>query len=154
MAVQKERPTIADVAALRTLAAELFDQAEAYRRSAMALQEAGDQSDFSALPIFNLYAHAVELYLKAFLHCHGHSLEEIEGKYRHDFRRIKKRAHVYGLKFAGSDKAAMEYFIRTPLAVRLKYSATPYYSAPTADELCDLCHTLRDHIAAEVRNAA
>ena len=143
---------VADAAALKTLAAELFDQAEAYRRSATALREAGVQSHFSALPIFNLYAHAIELFLKAFLHVHGHPLEELEGKYRHDFRRIKKRAEGYGLRFLGSDKAAMEYFIRTPLAVRLKYSATPYYSVPTADQLSDLCHTLRDRVGMEVRN--
>jgi len=152
--MQEKRKGIIDTAALKTLAAELFDQAEAYRRSAAALQVADVQSVFSGLPIFNLYAHAVELYLKALLRIHGHPLEELEGKYRNDFRRIKKRAEVYGLRFAGSDKVAMEYFIRTPLAVRLKYSSTRYYAAPTADELNDLCHTLRDYIGAEITKTA
>jgi hypothetical protein len=145
---------IGDLNALHTLATELFDQAEAYRRSANALQSAGVRSDFSALPIFNLYAHAIELYLKAFLHSHGHPLEELDGKYRHDFRRIKKRAESYGLKFAGSDKVAMEYFIRTPLAIRLKYSPTPYYSVPTPDQLEGLCRTLRNHISTEAKGNA
>lgn len=130
------------------LAYDMFDQAEAYRHSTAALQKADLRSDFAFLPIFNLYSHAIALYLKAYLHANGHSLDELESKYRNDFRRMKKRAEAYGLRFAGSDKAAIEYYIRTPLAVRLKYSATPYYSPPTVDELDGLCDTLRENVSA------
>ena len=133
-----------------TLAYDLFDQAEAYRRSAMALQKAEIQSGFSLLPIVNLYSHAVALYLKAYLHLHGHPLEELDGKYRNDFRRMKKRAEAYGLRVVGPDKAAMEYYLRTPVAVRLRYLATPYYAPPRADELNSLCGTLSEYVGAKV----
>ena len=133
-----------------TLACDLFDQAEAYRSSAAALQKAEVLSVFSFVPIVNLYSHAVALYLKAYLHLHGHPLEELDGKYRNDFRRMKKRAEAYGLRVAGADKAAMEYYLRTPAAVRLKYLATPYYSPPSADELDALCGTLSEHVGAKV----
>jgi hypothetical protein len=144
--VQVERETEPRMA----LASGLFDQAEAYWNAALALQKANLQFDFSLLPVLNLYSHAIALYLKCFLRIHGHPLEELEGKFKNDFRRMKKRAEAYGLRFAGTDKSAIEYYIHTPAAVRLKYSATPYYAAPTVEDLNGLCDTLRKRIAAEV----
>lgn len=135
-----------------TLAAELFEQAEVYRRAAATLQGSDIRSHYSALPIRNLYAHAIELYLKSILRSHGHTLEELGGKYRNDFRRIKKRAEAYGLRFIGPDKIAIEYFVRTPLSVRLKYSSTLYYSVPAVSELDGLCQTLKNYIGARSTN--
>jgi hypothetical protein len=128
----------------------LFQKGEAYWRSAVALQSAGIQNDHADVPIRNLYSHAIEMYLKSYLNFHGHSVDELDGKFRQNFRRIRRRVESFGLRFAGRDKATMEYFVHTPAAVRLEYSGTAYYSAPTLEDLYDLCLRLREFIGTEV----
>jgi len=134
-----------------TAASDLFDQAEAYRQSAAALQSAGLDNSLSSLPVRNLYYTSIELYLKAFLRAHGHSIDELEGKFRQDFRRMRKRCRSLGLVMTGAQDATLEYFVSTPASVRMKFSSTRYYSAPAIDELDDLCRTLRTYISALLR---
>jgi hypothetical protein len=132
-------------------ASDLFDQAEAYRQSAATLQSAGLDHYLSPLPVRNLYYTSIELYLKAHLRAHGHSIDELEGKYRRDFRRMRKRCISLGLVVTPAQDATLEYFVRTPASVRTKFSSTQYYSAPEINELDDLCQTLRSHISALLR---
>jgi len=132
-------------------ASDLFDQAETYRQSAETLHSAGLNHYLSSLPIRNLYYTSIELYLKAFLRAHGHSIDELEGKFRQDFRRMRKRCRSLGLVMTGAQDATLEYFVSTPASVRMKFSSTRYYSAPAIDELDDLCRTLRTYISALLR---
>jgi hypothetical protein len=131
-------------------ASNIFDEAEAYWLSAITLQQGDVQSDLASLPIRNLYCHAIELYLKAYLRAHGHPLGELDSKLKQNFRRIRKLVEGYGLQFAGRDKATIEYFVLTPMAIRAKYSDTPYYSAPATGDLHGLCCTLRESIKSEL----
>ena len=139
------------VSTSRTAASDLFDQAEAYRQSAAALQSAALENYLSSLPVRNLYYTSIELYLKAFLRAHGHSIDELEGKFRQDFRRMRKRCIGLGLVMTAAQDATLEYFVRTPASVRLKFSSTRYYSAPAIDDLDNLCQTLRSHTSALLR---
>jgi len=132
-------------------ASDLFDQAEAYRQSAAALQSASLDNYLSSLPVRNLYYTSIELYLKAFLRAHGHSIDELEGKFRQDFRRMRKRCRSLGLVMTAAQDATLEYFVRTPASVRTKFSSTRYYSAPAIDQLDDLCQSLRSDISALLR---
>lgn len=131
-------------------ASDLFDQAEAYWLSAAALDAANVQTELASQPVRNLYYVAIELYLKAYLRLHGHTLDELDGKFRNDFRRIRRRCEAFGLKFAGSDKRTLEYFIHTPICVRIKFSTTQYYSAPALSALNDLCCSLHERIQMEI----
>jgi hypothetical protein len=132
------------------LASDLFDQAEAYWLSAVALDATDVQSELASQPVRHLYYVAIELYLKAYLRLHGHTLDELDGKFRNDFRRIRRRCEAFGLKFAGSDKRTLEYFIHTPVCVRTKFSTTHYYSAPALSALNDLCCSLHERIHMEI----
>ena len=138
------------ITTISPIASDLFDQAEAYWLSAVALESAKVKSDLSSQPIRALYYRAVELYLKAYLRIHGHSLDELEGKFQRDFRRIRKRCESLGLEFADRDAATIEYFVRTPLSIRAKYSTTSYYSAPAPEALNGLCRTLRRCVATKL----
>jgi len=149
---EAESDAVAETALTSSNAAsDLFDQAEAYRQSAAALQSAALDSYLSSLPVRNLYYTGIELYLKAFLRAHGHSIDELEGKFRQDFRRMRKRCISLGLVMTAPQGAVLEYFVRTPASVRMKFFSTQYYSAPAIDELDDLCQTLRSHISALLR---
>ena len=136
--------------AMSLSASDLFDQAEAYWLSAVALDAADVQTELASQPVRNLYYVAIELYLKAYLRLHGHTLDELDGKFRNDFRRIRRRCEAFGLKFAGSDKRTLEYFIHTPIYVRTKFSTTHYYSAPTLSALNDLCCSLHQRVHMEI----
>jgi hypothetical protein len=139
-----------NITTISPIASDLFDQAEAYWLSAVALESAKVKSDLSSQPVRALYYRAVELYLKAYLRIHGHSLDELEGKFQRDFRRIRKRCESLGLEFADRDAATIEYFVQTPLSIRAKYSTTSYYSAPVPEALNGLCRTLRERVAAKL----
>jgi hypothetical protein len=65
----------------RTTSMGLFNTAEAYRLSAMTLDEAQVRTGHAAKPVQFLYRHAIELYLKALLRT-GLSVEAVE-KFRH-----------------------------------------------------------------------
>ena len=135
-------------------ASDLFDQAETYRQSAETLQSAGLDHYLSSLPVRNLYYTSIELYLKAFLRGHKHSIDELESKFRGDFRRMRKRCRSLGLVLTDAQDATLEYFVRTPASVRAKFSSTRYYSAPEIDELDELCQSLRSSISVLLRSGA
>lgn len=128
----------------------LFAQAVAYRKSALILSSIDALEPSISQPIRNLYFHAIDLFLKSHLSFNGHSMDEINGKLRSNFRRIRKLAGRYGLKFAGRDRMTIEYFISTPLAVRNRYTSTEYYSAPSLDDLNALCESLEHSIASQI----
>ncbi len=128
-------------------ARNLFDEAEAYWHSSVELEKAALQGQFSSQPIRNLYHHAIGLYLRAFLSSEGFSLADLEGKFKNDFRRIRKQCEKSGLYFEKPYSETIEYFVRTPLPLRLKYSASGYYAVPTVRALDDLCQMLRLRIA-------
>jgi hypothetical protein len=125
-----------------------FQQAETYRSGAETLVAAARGTALLSMPISNLYFHAIEMYLKCYLSLNGMSVEELDGKYNRNFRRMRKRLNDFGLKLVGQDKATLEYFVRTPLSVRTRYLSTAYYYMPTTEDLGGLCDALRDQITA------
>ncbi len=124
----------------------LFNQAEAYWLSAGALREVKVRSGSASYPIRFLYHHAAELYLKAFLREHGHSVGDLQNTYRHDFRRMRKRARKLGLFFEPEDNATLQFFVRTPMASFVRYTTRGYYTIPTEDALANLCSNLRHRV--------
>jgi hypothetical protein len=88
----------------RTNSMGLFNTAEAWRLSAMALQSAKVASGHAARPVRYLYFHAIELYLKALLR-QKHSVDTLEKKFRHDTNRIVQEAQALGLVIDDQDAA-------------------------------------------------
>jgi hypothetical protein len=58
----------------RTNAMGLFNTANSYWKAAVALQKAKLKTRHSDDPVWFLYYHAIELYLKSFLRMHGHTV--------------------------------------------------------------------------------
>ena len=128
-------------------ATELFDEAEAYWRAAVELEKAGLSDAFAALPVRNLYYHSIDLYLKSFLCARGLLQRDLDGRFRNDFRRMRRQCQKRGLVLEKPYSETLEYFVVTPLPLRLKFSATGFYRVPTVRALDELCQVLRDRVA-------
>ena len=87
----------------RTTSMGLFNTAEAYRLSAMALEQAQVEFGHADKPVQFLYAHAIELYLKALLR-QGHSVEAIRKSFGHNTRLLVKEAEKLGLFVTAGDR--------------------------------------------------
>ncbi len=87
----------------RTNSMGLFNTAEAFRLSAMALQNAKVDSGHAVKPILFCDYHALELYLKALLR-QKHSVKAIRKKLGHNIQRLMKKAKRLGLVIAAKDR--------------------------------------------------
>ena len=94
----KKKLDLTDVDA-RTTPVGLFNFAETYWLSAKALKAAEVKGvTHRAYPVYFLYYHAIELYLKAYLRLHGHGVVELSSKkFGHDAGALSKRARELGL---------------------------------------------------------
>jgi hypothetical protein len=90
----------------RTNSMGLFNTAEAWRLSAMALQSRKVASGHAEQPVRYLYFHAIELYLKGLLR-QKHSVAALEKKFRHDTNRIVQEAQALGLVIDDQDAALL-----------------------------------------------
>ncbi len=65
-------------------------------------------------PITYLYFHSIELFLKAFLGAHGHTIEELEKKCRHHIGRMRDRATEVGLTFLWTRMCCARRYMEKP----------------------------------------
>ena len=80
----------------RTISLGLFNTAEAYRLSAMALPALKVNSGFAEMPVRFLYYHALELYLKALLR-QKHSIATVRNSFGHKIKLLVREAETLGL---------------------------------------------------------
>jgi hypothetical protein len=128
-------------------AGELFDEAEAYWRAAVELEKVALSGPLASLPVRNLYYHSIDLYLKSFLCSRGLLPSDLDGRFRNDFRRMRRQCQKRGLLLEKPYSETLEYFVVTPLPLRLKFSATGFYRVPTVRALDELCQVLRDRVS-------
>ena len=65
-------------------------------------------------PVTMLLAHAVELYLKAFLRLHGVTLKRLAGrKFGHNFKKLAAKAEAEGLTLDDEDSDVMTILLET-----------------------------------------
>ena len=87
----------------RTTSMGLFNTAEAFWLSAMALEDEKVEIGHAARPIRFCYYHALELYLKALLR-QKHSTKKIKEKFGHNIERLVKEAEALGLVVTDEDR--------------------------------------------------
>lgn len=136
----------------RTNAIGLYHFARSYHDSARALLAAKVKTTHPDAPISYLYFHAIELFLKAFLRAHGHTVEELEKKFRHDIGRMRDRATELGFDlFMDEDRVVLAYMEETNVVLKSRYIETGYLERPTNEALERTATSLRDTICAAVR---
>ena len=129
----------------RTTSLGLFNTADAFELSAIALQDEKVDSRHAAKPILVCYYHALELYLKALLR-QTHSVETLSSKkYGHNLERLLKAAEALGLVVADEDR---EVFSKadTNAILEARYIRTGAKNWPQLEELRRACKHVRDGV--------
>jgi hypothetical protein len=127
----------------RTTPLGLFNYAEAYWSSAIALQKAEVKNCVHwDSPVRFLYYHAIELYLKAFLRHKMLTLDELK-KLGHPSPRLTARAEQLGLVFDDEDKEVFATMFEKNIVNRSRYIQTGSGTWPTLEALNRTCKSLR-----------
>lgn len=128
----------------RTTSMGLFNTAEAFWLSAMALEDEKVESGHAASPIRVCYYHALELYLEALLR-QKHSIKKIKEKFGHNIERLVKEAEALGLVVTDEDR---EVFSKadTKAMLEARYIRTGPKNWPKPEELRHTCKRVRDGV--------
>jgi len=136
----------------RTTSMGLFNTAEAYRLSAMALDQAQVvKAGHAAKPIQFLYSHAIELNLKALLRTE-HSIEAVE-KFRHNIGRLVKNAEALGLFVTAADREVFTVMEDTDALIEMRYIRTGAKTQLKFKALSHTCKNVRDSVGSLLRKA-
>ncbi|MFZ0068374.1 MAG: hypothetical protein WAK90_19595 [Pseudolabrys sp.] len=135
----------------RTTPMGLFNTAEAYRLSAMALDQAQVRAGHREKPIQFLYSHAIELYLKALL-CTENSIEVVE-KFRHNIGRLVKNAETLGLFVTAADREVFTVMEDTDALIEMRYIRTGAKTPLKLKALSHTCKNVRDSVGGLLRKA-
>ena len=129
----------------------LFNTAEAYRLSAITLDEAQVRTGHAAKPVQFLYSHAIELYLKALLRTE-HSVEAVE-KFRHNIGRLVKEAETLGLFVTAPDREVFAVMEGTDVLIEMRYIRTGAKTPLELKALSRTCKNVRDSVGGLLRKA-
>jgi hypothetical protein len=134
----------------RTTSMGLFNTAEAWRLSAIALQSAKVDSGFAEQPLRYLYFHALELYLKALLR-QKHSVATLQRKFGHNTKRLMEEAHALGLIIEERDAKLLSLMGDTDLVIEHRYIKTGSKTVPTLEDLDRTSKNIRDGVGEFLR---
>lgn len=129
----------------RTTPIGLFHYANSYWQSATALQEADVKSSHPEVPIWFLYLHAVELYLKSYLRSHGISAQELRTKYGHRVCCLTDESRQRGLLLDDEDIEVFSLIVRMDL-MAVRYIRTGAFTRPTHEALYRTCNSLHNAV--------
>lgn len=127
----------------RTTAVGLYHYGHSYHEAARALSVAKFRATHPDAPLTYLYFHAIELFLKAYLRAHSHTVDDLERRFRHDIKRMRKRAAELGFDFEDEDLVVLAYMEKTPVVINSRYISTGAFSRPTNEALERTATSLR-----------
>jgi HEPN domain-containing protein len=137
----------------RTTPLGLFNYGRSYWQSAVLLHQLGAKVSHPDAPVTLLMAHAVELYLKAFLRLRGLSAQEVKHSFGHDFEKLIEAAWARGLPLTDADQAVAIILKEQESIRRSRYIETGYYEKPTLSALSGVCRRLDESVFAALREA-
>jgi hypothetical protein len=132
----------------RTTSLGLFNTAEAYRLSAIALPDV--KHGHAEKPRRLLYCHALELYLKAMLR-QKHSTATVR-KFGHRVKLLVREAETLGLVVGDNDRAVLALIDDTDAMLDSRYIRTGRKRVATLEALCGTCKNIRDGVGTILRN--
>jgi hypothetical protein len=120
----------------------LFNYAASFHAAGDLIAEQGLAATHPDAPTTSLYVHAIELYLKSFLHLRGTSIVSLKS-IGHKFGQLRARAVRQGLAITDTDDAVLDELAESDLSGRSRYLETGYFEGvPTAAALRDTCRSL------------
>lgn len=130
----------------------LFHFANSYRRAADALGTMKSDATHPDAPRSFLYFHAIELYLKAFLRHHDHTVGELQ-KLRHGFGQLTQLFDDRGGFLEDEDRDVLEIMDKTSSVIRSRYIETGYFERPSIEGLARTTSSLHGTVRSALRKA-
>ena len=131
----------------RTNSMGLFNIAEAFRLSAMALEDAKVDIGHAASPIRFCYYHALELFLKALLRLKHNVATLSSREFGHNIERLVREAEALGLVVADEDRDyVFAVMAETEAVIEARYIRTGAKAWPQLEELRRACNRVRDDV--------
>ncbi len=137
----------------RTTPLALFNYARSYWQSGVLLHRAKAKVTHPHAPVTLLLAHAIELYLKAYLRLRGMGVDELKGRFGHDFNKLVDEASERGLSLADEDEDIASILTEQESIRQSRYIETGYFKRPTLGGLSRTCRSLDESVAAAIRKA-
>jgi hypothetical protein len=134
----------------RTSAVGLYHYAMSYHEAARALSNVGLKSPHGQAPIYYLYYHALELFLKAFIRSQGTGVKELRSKIGHNAAALFRRSTELGLTMDDEDAEILRMMAETDIVSRSRYIRTGYFSMPTLAALERTAASLRRLVRAPI----
>jgi HEPN domain-containing protein len=138
----------------RTTSVGLFNYAHTYAASAAALSAAEVKATHWNAPVYFLYFHAVELYLKAFLLANGVTLGDLKLDYRHNARKLTEKAKEHLLDLSPKYEEAINLMDETDNVISSRYLRVGTHKRLPFSVFDDLCRTLHQQIMPTVYDQA
>ena len=130
----------------------LFNTAEAYRLSARALERVPVKIGHADKPVQFLYAHAIELYLKALLR-QKHGVEPIRESFGHNTKPLVKEAEKLGLFVTAADRDVFAIMEDTDALIEMRYIRTGAKTSLNLNTLSHTCKNVRESVGGLLRDA-
>jgi hypothetical protein len=136
----------------RTTPLGLFHYARSYWRSGVMLNGAKVSVTHPAAPVTMLLAHAIELYLKAFLRLRGLTVKRLASqKFGHNFRKLAAKAEAEGLTLDDEDREVVTILHDHDVLGRARYIETGPFVQATAEAMERTCKSLDGSLAGALR---
>ena len=100
----------------RTSSVGLYNYAHTYASSAEALANVELRVTHPTAPVYFLYYHSIELYLKSYLLACGVSLKKLK-KMSHSTRKLAEAVKSYGLQLRDEDEAIIDFMSETDAVI-------------------------------------
>ena len=104
----------------------------------------------AGLPVRLLYYHAIELYLKALLR-QRYCVQKLENKFRHNIKRMSKRAEALGLSITEEDRQVLDLMASQGVLIEVRYIRAGHKTWPTPEALNRCCISLRLNVGTLLR---
>ena len=137
----------------RTMPLGLFNYARSYWQSGVRLHDGRAKVTHPDAPVSLLLAHAIELYLKAFLRLRGLGIDEVRNSFGHDFKKLVDEAGSRGLDLMNEDMDIAAILTEKELIRRSRYIETGYYQRPGLAALSRTCRSLDQSVSAAFSDA-
>jgi hypothetical protein len=137
----------------RTTPLGLFNYARSYWQSGVLLHDARSKVTHPDAPVTLLLAHAIELYLKAFLRLRGVGIDEVKNSFGHDFKKLVDEASSRGLSLGEEEIDIAAILTEKESIRRSRYIETGHYQRPGLAALSRTCRGLDQSVSATLRDA-
>lgn len=134
----------------KTTALALFNYAHSYAQSALTLENNQTEATHWNAPVYFLYFHAIELYLKALLVSFGHDLDELRKTYGHRVRPLAELCQKQGLQLSLDAEQAIDLMADTDNVITSRYIRVGKHKRLPFSVFYELCLSLHEQIDPKV----